>query len=58
MLTSGQRRANVGTSVGPTMAADVGPTAFWPAAQRWPNVGKPPKKITHCIASTNQIVHK
>ena len=28
MLTLGQCRANVGTSVGPTMAADVGPTAF------------------------------
>ena len=54
MLTLGQRRANVGTSVGPTLAQRL--------FDRRPNVGPTSashqKKITHCMASTNQIVHK
>ena len=29
ILTLGQRWSIIGTSVGPTLAANVGPTAFW-----------------------------
>ena len=47
---------NVGKSVGLTLAAKVGPTAFWPVelmlAQRRQATGK---KFTQCIISASQI---
>ena len=51
-----QHWPNVGTSVGPTLAANVNPTAFWLVeamlAQRRQATGK---SSTECIASANQI---
>ena len=52
----GQRCPNIGTSGSLTLAANIGPMAFWPAeatlAQHWQATDK---NSTQCIALANQI---